>query len=95
MLGNANTTYAAVYILADALERAASPEGPKIRDALAKTNLTSGPATFMYEKINFDSKGMMPNSLLIGAQIQRSSARVVWPNSLKVTDASWPVPAPR
>lgn len=95
MLGNANTTYAAVYILADALERAASPEGSKIRDALAATNITSGPATFMYEKINFDAKGMMPNSLLIGAQIQRGGARVVWPNSLKVVDASWPVPAPR
>ena len=94
MLGNANTTYAAVYILADALERAASPEGAKIRDALAKTNITSGPATFMYEKINFDAKGMMPNSLLIGAQIQRAGARVVWPNALKVAEASWPVPAP-
>jgi len=37
----------------------------------------------------------MPNSLLIGAQIQRAGARVVWPNALKVAEASWPVPAPR
>ena len=35
LLGNANTTYAAVYILADALQRAGSPDGSKIRDALA------------------------------------------------------------
>jgi branched-chain amino acid transport system substrate-binding protein len=95
LLGNANTTYAAVYILADALQRAGSPDGTKIRDALAATRITSGPATFMYERVNFDEKGMMPNSLLIGAQIQKGGARVVWPNSLKVADAVWPVPAPR
>jgi branched-chain amino acid transport system substrate-binding protein len=95
LLGNANTTYAAVYILADALQRAGSPDGAKIRDALATTRITSGPATFMYEQVTFDAKGMMPNSLLIGAQVQKGGARVVWPNSLKVAEGVWPVPAPR
>jgi hypothetical protein len=38
---------------------------------------------------------MMPNSLLIGAQVQKGGARVVWPNSLKVAEGVWPVPAPR
>jgi len=95
LLGNANTTYAAVHILADALQRAGSPDGTKIRDALVATRITSGPATFMYEQIAFDAKGMMPNSLLIGAQIQKGGARVVWPNSLSVAESVWPVPAPR
>jgi branched-chain amino acid transport system substrate-binding protein len=95
MLGNANTTYAGVHILADALQRAGSPEGAKIRDALAATDLKSGPAMFMYEHVKFDAKGMMPNSILVGAQIQKGEARVVWPASLKVADAVWPVPAPK
>jgi branched-chain amino acid transport system substrate-binding protein len=95
MLGNANTTYAGVHILADALQRAGSPDGTKIRDALAATDLKSGPATFMYEHIKFDAKGMMPGSVLVGAQIQKGEARVVWPDSLKVADAIWPVPPPK
>lgn len=95
MLGNANTTYAGVHILADALQRAGSPDGAKIRDALAATDLKTGPATFMYERIRFDAKGMMQDLALVGAQIHKGEARVVWPNSLKVTDPVWPVPAPK
>lgn len=93
MLGNANTTYAGVLVLVDALERAGSIEGPRIRDALAKTDITKGPATFMYERIRFDERGMMPHSVLVGAQIQSGAARVVWPSSLAVAQAQWPVPA--
>jgi branched-chain amino acid transport system substrate-binding protein len=95
MLGTANTTYAGVYVLADALQRAGAPEGPKIRDALAKTDLKSGPAMFMYEHVRFDDKGFMPNSVLVGAQIQKGEAKVIWPASLKVSEPIWPVPAPK
>lgn len=93
MLGNANTTYAGVLILVDAIERAGSLDGPRIREALAKTDISKGPATFMYERIRFDERGMMPHSVLVGAQIQGGQARVVWPSSLAVTQAQWPVPA--
>ncbi len=92
MLGNANTTYAGVYIFHAALEKAASTEGPKIREALAALDLTSGVPLFMYERVKFDDKGFMTYAKLVGAQVRDGQARVVWPGTLKVTDAVWPVP---
>ncbi|MDZ7579744.1 MAG: ABC transporter substrate-binding protein [Deltaproteobacteria bacterium] len=44
LTGEAVDAYLAMYVLKDALERAASLDPAKIRDALAATNLTSGPA---------------------------------------------------
>jgi branched-chain amino acid transport system substrate-binding protein len=92
MLGNANTTYTGVHIFHAALERAGSTEGAKIRDALAALDLTAGPPMFMYERVKFDQTGFMTYAKLVGAQIRNGQARVIWPDSLKVTDAVWPVP---
>jgi branched-chain amino acid transport system substrate-binding protein len=92
MLGNANTTYAGVHIFQAALEKAGSTDGAKIRDALAALDLTSGPAMFMYERVQFDPTGFMLHAKLVGAQVREGQGRVIWPESLKVTDAVWPVP---
>jgi len=92
MLGNANTTYAGVHIFHATLEKAGSTDGAKIRDALAGLDLTSGAPMFMYERVKFDQTGFMTYAKLVGAQVRDGQARVIWPESLKVTDAVWPVP---
>ncbi|MGQ0665240.1 MAG: ABC transporter substrate-binding protein [Pseudomonadota bacterium] len=92
MLGNANTTYAGVQIFHGALEKAASLEGDKIRAALAALDMTSGGPMFMYERVSFDPTGFMPYAKLVAAQVRDGQARVIWPESLKVADALWPVP---
>jgi branched-chain amino acid transport system substrate-binding protein len=95
MLGNANTTYAGVFILADALNRAGSTDGEMIRNALRETDMTEGVPAFMYERVTFDENGMMPGSILVGAQITDGRARVIWPETYKVEEPVWPTPAPR
>lgn len=92
MLGNTNTTYAGVHIFHEALEKAGSTDGAKIRDALAALDLTSGAPMFMYERVKFDQTGFMTYAKLVGAQVRGGQARVIWPDALKVTDAIWPVP---
>lgn len=92
MLGNANTTYAGVHIFYATLEKAGSTDGSKIRDALAGLDLRSGASMFMYERVKFDQTGFMTYAKLVGAQVRDGQARVIWPESLKVTDALWPVP---
>ncbi len=44
LTGESVDAYASVYVIADALERAASTDPAKLREALATTNLITGPA---------------------------------------------------
>ncbi|MGE4251143.1 MAG: ABC transporter substrate-binding protein [Parvibaculaceae bacterium] len=93
MLGNANTTYAGVWIFAEAIKKAASPDPQAIRDALAGLTLTDGVPMFMYEKVEFDATGFMKHAKNVAAQIKGGQAQVIWPESLAMTEAQWPVPA--
>ncbi|MFO1351665.1 MAG: ABC transporter substrate-binding protein [Gammaproteobacteria bacterium] len=91
MLGNANTTYAGVWIFHAAIEKACSADPTKIRDALASLHLTEGAPMFMYPEVAFDDKGFMKFASNVAAQIQKGEAKVIWPKSLAVADATWPV----
>lgn len=85
--------YAAVYVLKDALERAASTDREKLREAIAKTNLklgekgniTSGP-------IIFDETGQNKEARTIVAQIQNGRRRTVYPEDLASSEPIWPMP---
>jgi len=92
MLGNANTTYAGVWIFAEAIKKAASTDPKAIRDALASLDLTEGVPMFMYEKVEFDQTGFMKYAKNVAAQIRKGQADVIWPDSLAVAEAQWPVP---
>ncbi|MGE3872509.1 MAG: ABC transporter substrate-binding protein [Parvibaculaceae bacterium] len=92
MLGNANTTYAGVWIFYLAIEKACSEDPTKIRDALASLDLSEGVPMFMYPHVAFDENGFMKFASNVAAQIKNGEARVVWPADLAVTEAKWPVP---
>jgi branched-chain amino acid transport system substrate-binding protein len=82
----AANVYAAMYVLKDALERAASTDPKKIAEALRNTNYNSGPGYIVsYETITFDENGQNPNAglivqqhLLVDGEIERVT---VWPPS--------------
>lgn len=88
LTGESVDAYVAMYVLADALERAGSLDPVKIRDALAATKLTKGPAMIAaYDAIEFDQSGQNKNAALcivqindIGNGFERIS---VWPNSAR------------
>jgi branched-chain amino acid transport system substrate-binding protein len=86
LAGESVDAYVSMYVLADALERAGSLNPKAIRDALAKTKLTTGPAMIAaYNAIEFDSTGQNKHAALdivqindIGHGMERIS---VWPTS--------------
>lgn len=92
MLGNANTTYAGVWIFVAGIEAAASADPTAIRDGIAGLDLTEGPAMFMYERVAFGPDGMMKHASNVAAQIKGGSASVIWPAGLAASAAVWPVP---
>ena len=87
MLGNANTTYAGVWIFYYAIEKACSADPTKIRDALASLTLTEGVPMFMYPQVAFDEKGFMKFAANVAAQIKGGQAKVIWPSDLAVAEA--------
>lgn len=88
LAGEAVDAYIACYVLADALERAGSLDPKAIRDALAKTNITSGPAMIAsYNAIEFDETGQNKHAGLVVAQINDIGAGLeritVWPKDAR------------
>lgn len=75
--------YSAMYIIADALERAGTTDADAICKALAETNLTEGPQQMYSSEVVFDSTGQMVNAPLVISQFRKvdgKMARVsVWP----------------
>lgn len=91
--GHSITAYAGIYIIADALNRAGSADPKKLRDALATTNLCSGPATKVMpvKCIKFDETGQFPYSILF-AQWKKGKLTPISPAEFAITKAVWPMP---
>ena len=88
LAGESVDAYIAMYVIADALERAGSLEPEKIRKALAETNLRSGPAMIAsYDAIEFDGNGQNKHAALSIVQINdlgNGLERItVWPKGAR------------
>jgi branched-chain amino acid transport system substrate-binding protein len=88
LAGESVDAYIAMYVMADALERAKSLDPKAIRDALAKTKLTKGPAMIAaYDAIEFDETGQNKNAALVMVQINdigKGMERIsVWPKGAR------------
>jgi branched-chain amino acid transport system substrate-binding protein len=88
LAGESVDAYIAMYVLADALERAGSLDPKAIRDALAKTKLTTGPAMIAsYDAIEFDETGQNKHAALVIVQVNdigKGMERIsVWPKNAR------------
>ncbi len=92
MDGMAMEGFSAVYVLKDALERAASTDREKIRDALAKTNYYGGIQPCKGGRIQFDETGQNKNALFFGVQFLNGRAEVIWPAEYATAKPVFPVP---
>lgn len=78
--GNSAYAYQAVYVLADALERAGTLDKKQLRAALAATDMPKGPHMILpAERIRFDADGQNEFATLFMAQIQGGELVPVWP----------------
>ena len=82
--------YQVTYVLKDALERAASSDRDKVRDAIAKTNLTDHILT--QDAIRFDDTGEGINATPALLQVQNGKPVVVGPARFAETKPVFPVP---
>lgn len=88
--------YSAIYTIYDVLQRAGSLDKEKIREAFAKTNITSGPALIMgWQKIAFDKDGQNVDAHGCISQNFKGKRTTIWPvaNRPKGIKPVWPIPA--
>lgn len=88
--------FSAIYVIADALERAGSGERDAIREALSETNITEGPALITgYRKIQFDEEGQNTFANGVISQNLDGKRRTIWPAENRASDTVpvWPIPA--
>lgn len=88
LTGEAVDAYLAMYVLADALERAGSLDPAKIREALAASNYKSGGGMIVgYDAVEFDNTGQNKNASLVMVQINdigKGMERItVWPKNAR------------
>lgn len=94
LMEHAGEAYVMIWVLADAIQRAASTDPLKIRDALAKTNLTKGPGSVMPGcRVEFDDTGWNKWVHPVMTQWQKGELRTVYPASDSRVKPVWPVPA--
>ena len=82
--------YNAALVLIDALERAASTDPAKLRDAIAKTNLKQHIASG--DAIVFNEQGQNINATVTMQQIQKGQIRVVLPKAYADAEPIFPIP---
>jgi branched-chain amino acid transport system substrate-binding protein len=88
LAGESVDAYVAMYVLADALERAGSLDPAKIRKALAETKLTKGPGMIVaYDAVQFDKTGQNEHAALVMVQINDighgMERLTVWPKGAR------------
>jgi branched-chain amino acid transport system substrate-binding protein len=86
--GEAVDAYLAMYVIKDALERAASLEPAKIIEALRTTELKDGPGMIVgYDKVAFDQTGQNKHAALVIVQVNdvgNGNERItVWPKTAR------------
>ncbi len=93
MNGHAAETYMSTMVLRDALEKAASTDREKVRDALAQTEICGEANLLPYDCIKFDESGQSEQGRLGILQVQKGEFVSVWPEELAAQKTVWPVPA--
>jgi len=94
LMEHAGEAYVMMWVIADAIDRAASTDPQKVRDAMAKTNLTKGPGSVMPGcHVEFDDKGWNKHVHPVILQWQKGQLRTVHPASDARVKPAWPVPA--
>ena len=86
MTGNSVNAYNAGVVVVDALERAASTDKTKIRQALAATSLSGDVVITPSHRIEFGPDGQNKYAQLYAAQVQNGMLMPVWPESIAAAE---------
>ncbi len=90
---NSSRQLMGLLVLADAINRAGSKEGAKIRDALAATNVPASETIMPWKKLVFGPDGQNPDASPVLLQYEGGKFVTIFPDNVAVTQAQWPMHA--
>ncbi len=88
---NSSRQFTALLVLADAISRAKSVEGPKIRAALAATDLPGGQTIMPWSRVKFGPDGQNPYADPVLIQYLGKKFVTIFPAALAAAPAKWPM----
>jgi branched-chain amino acid transport system substrate-binding protein len=88
---NTSRQFMALLILADAIDRAKSIDGEKMRAALAATNIAGARTIMPWAKCAFGADGQNTESDPVLIQYVGGKWTTVFPKAVAVADAKWPM----
>ena len=88
---NTSREFMAVLVLADAIDRAKSTDGTKIRDALAATDIPGEKTIMPWKRVKFDEAGQNNDADPVLLQYNGSKFITVFPAQAAVAEAVWPM----
>ena len=91
MIANANTTYAATWILKEALEQAGVADPVVLGETMRNLHLVGGVTEFMYDFVRFNEIGLNEGTVGLAAQVQNGELMTIWPQADAIVDPIWPV----
>src|SRR6202042_1541157 len=80
-----------LLVLADAINRAKSTEGPKIRDALAATDIPGEQTIMPWHRIKFDEAGQNNDADPVLLQYVGGKFVTIFPPQAAIAEAIWPM----
>jgi branched-chain amino acid transport system substrate-binding protein len=81
----------AMFVLADAINRAGSTEPAKIQQALQQTNLKPEQLMMGYRGVKFDETGQNTEAATYLIQLQGKEYKAVWPAKSATAKIDWPM----
>jgi branched-chain amino acid transport system substrate-binding protein len=83
--------FMALIVLADAINRAKSTDGEKIRDALVATDMPGDVTIMPWEKVKFDDMGQNNFANPVLLQYNGGVFQTIYPPQAAIADAVWPM----
>jgi branched-chain amino acid transport system substrate-binding protein len=90
---NDNTAreFMALLVLADAIDRAKSAEGAKIRDAMAATDIPGERTIMPWKRVKFDEMGQNNDADPVLLQYTKNKLVTIFPTQAAVAEPIWPM----
>ncbi|WP_439393580.1 ABC transporter substrate-binding protein [Bradyrhizobium sp. PMVTL-01] len=88
---NTSRQFMAMIIMADAINRAKSTDGEKIRDALAATEMPGEQTIMPWKRVKFDESGQNNDADPVLLQYVGGKFVTIFPAQAAVADAIWPM----